>query len=317
VKESETTTRPVGRRGGVLPAVLLGTAILLLLAGPVVLHIAQKRHDRLPFDVAAEFPADRPIVSGEAFATTLAALLRHELDSPAGWRPNDFVLWGPRVMADNNANRQLGIIMAARESTRVLRDHLTKISSTEYDPNLTTASTALQNDPQKFWFPSAENRFRAGVEGLDRYVAGLRATPPTSKPIQDRNIEMIRLLQSWSDLLGDAHGALYKDTEPDGSSVRPWRTDDYFYHAQGVAHVIYHLTRAVRRDYAQALAGRTAVDNLLKDVADALGRAAVLKPLVVLNGRTDGIFANHRRNLDGYIVEARQKLYSVREELEK
>ena len=306
-----------GRRGGVLPALLLGTAILLLLAGPLVLHFTQKRHDRLPFDVGTEFPPDRTIVSGEVFASTLAALMRHELDSPAGWRPNDFVLWGPAVLADNNANRQLGIITAVRESTRVLRDHLTKISSTEFDPHLTTASTSLQNDPTKFWFPSAENRFRAGVDALDRYTAGLRATPPTSKPIQDRNVEMIRLIQAWSDLLGDAHGALYKDAEPDGSSVRPWRTDDYFYHAQGVAHVIHHLVLAVRRVYVQALAGRRAVDDLLAQVADALGQAAVLKPLVVLNGRTDGLFANHRRNLDGYIVEARQKLYSVREELEK
>jgi len=128
---------------------------------------------------------------------------------------------------------------------------------------------------------------------------------------------VIRLIQAWSDLLGGAHGALYKDTEPDGSSVRPWRTDDYFYHAQGVAHVIHHLTQAVRREYADTLAGRRAVDDLLAQVAEALGHAATLKPLVVLNGRTDGIFANHRRNLDGYIVEARQKLYSVREELEK
>src|SRR6185436_10838792 len=133
--------------------VLLGTAILLVIAIPLVLHFTQKRHDRLPFDVATEFPADRTMVPGEAFATTLAAIVRHELDSPTGWRPNDFVLWGPAVMADNNANRQLGIIMAARESARVLRDQMTKISSTEFDPNLTTASMALQNDPTKFWFP--------------------------------------------------------------------------------------------------------------------------------------------------------------------
>jgi hypothetical protein len=305
------------RRGGVLPAVLLGTVILLVLAGPLVLHFAQKRHDVLPFDIDTEFPADLTVVPGEVFASTLSAVVRHELDSPTGWRPNDFVLWGPRVMADNNANRQLGIIMGARETARVLRDHLTKISSTEFDPNLTEASVALQNDPMKFWFPSAESRFREGTAALDRYVTGLRATPPTSKPIQDRNVEVIRLIQAWTDLLGDAHGSLYKDTEPDGSSVRPWRTDDYFYHAQGVAHVIHHLTKAVRREYAQVLRGRTAVDTLLADVADALRRAAVLKPLVVLNGRTDGIFANHRRNLDGYIVEARQKLYSIREELEK
>jgi hypothetical protein len=37
----------------------------------------------------------------------------------------------------------------------------------------------------------------------------------------------------------------------------------------------------------------------------------------VLDGAPDGIFANHRRNLDGYISEARQKMYSIREELER
>ena len=61
-----------------MPAVLLGTAILLLLAAPLVLHFAQKRHDRLPFDVGTEFPPDRPIVSGEVFAPS-----RHRPSAPA------------------------------------------------------------------------------------------------------------------------------------------------------------------------------------------------------------------------------------------
>jgi hypothetical protein len=43
----------------------------------------------------------------------------------------------------------------------------------------------------------------------------------------------------------------------------------------------------------------------------------VLKPVVILNGGPEGLFANHRRNLDAYITEARQKMYSIREELEK
>ena len=42
-----------------------------------------------------------------------------------------------------------------------------------------------------------------------------------------------------------------------------------------------------------------------------------MAPLIVLDDSPDGIFANHRRNLDGYIVDARQKLYSIRAELEK
>jgi hypothetical protein len=42
-----------------------------------------------------------------------------------------------------------------------------------------------------------------------------------------------------------------------------------------------------------------------------------MKPLVVLDGSPSGIFANHRRNLVAYIVDARQLMYSIREELEK
>ena len=53
------------------------------------------------------------------------------------------------------------------------------------------------------------------------------------------------------------------------------------------------------------------------EAIEPLGRAAVLKPIIVLDGAPDGIFANSRRNLDTYISEARQKMYSIREELER
>ncbi len=290
---------------------LLLVALALVAGAPLALHVAQKRHDVLPFDVDAAFPPEKALVGGEAFAGTLAALVEHELDSPAGWRPNDFFLWGPALGPDNNANRQLGIIQVARESARVFRDHLTKVSSTEYDPNLVDADTRLRNDERKFWFPAAETRYREGVAALRRYVDGLAATPPRSKPINHRNVELIRLFQVWSDLLGDAHGTLLRDDQPF------FQTDDFFYHAQGQAHVMHHLSRAVRREYASDLSGRVAVHELLDRVIDSLGRAAVMKPLAVLDGDPAGLFANHGRNLDAYLVDARQAMYSIREELEK
>jgi hypothetical protein len=287
------------------------TAALVLLLTPVLLHFAQKRHDVLPFDVVAAYPADRKMVGGEAFASTLAALIENELDSRTGWRPNDIFLWGPTLWADNNANRQLGIIQAVRESTRVLRDHLTKVSATEYDANLVDADTKLRNDEYKFWFPSAESRYREAVAALRRYVKGLESDPPTSKPINGRNVELIRLFQAWTDMLGDAHSNLLRD---DASF---FKTDDYFYHAQGFAHVLHHLVLAIAREYEQPLSGRGEVLQLLKRVADSLGRAAAIKPLMVLNGSPAGLLANHRRNLDAYIIDARQLMYSIREELEK
>jgi len=304
------------QRGNTVLYLLVGL-LLVFVVGGLVLHFGQKRHDDLPFNVEAAYPPDTALVGGEAFGATAAAMIRHELDSGTGWRPNDFFLWGPQVAADNNASRQLGIIQALRESVRVLKDHLTKISATEYDANLVAADRLLRNDETKFWFPSAEGRYKEAATMLDAYVAGLATRPPTSKPLNQRNIEVIRLLQTWSDLLGDAHGSLFKDQEQDGTSIKPWRSDDYFFHAQGMAHAIHHLARAVRREYAGEFTNRPTVVRMFDEVIDALGRAAVMKPVIVFDSGTDGLFANHRRNLDVYIVEARQKMYTIREELEK
>jgi hypothetical protein len=306
-----------GRRGGLAFGFGVVVALVLVIAAPLALHVSQQRHDRLPFDVNTEFPPERPVPPGTVFASTLIALMDHELTSATGWRPNDFFLWSPDLWADNNSNRQLGIILAVRESVRVFKDHLTKVSATEYDQNLVDADTAFRNDARRLWLPSAESRYRAGVAALRHYVEGLQTNPPTSKPLTRRNIELIRLYQAWSDLLGDAHANLFKDRESDGSTVSVTHTDDYFYHAQGVAHVIHHLGLAVRREYAIDFTNRPTLDTLVAQAGDALGAAAVMKPFIVLDGGAAGLLANHRRNLDAYIVDARQRMYSIREELEK
>ncbi|MGH7948817.1 MAG: DUF2333 family protein, partial [Candidatus Binataceae bacterium] len=241
----------------------------------------------------------------------------HELHTGFGWRPNDFPLWGPYVMADNNASRQLGIIMAVRETTRVFKDHLTKVSSDQYDVNLVIADTNLRNDAERWILPSPESRYDLAVAHLRKYVAGLRDTPPTSRELNGRAVELVRLIQTWTDLLGDAHANLYRTRRDDGSPVRAWNVDDYFYHAQGYAHVMFYMMQAVKRDYAQVLREDPILVTLVDDTIDALRKAATLKPVMVMDGASDGLFANHRRNLDAYITEARQKMYSIREELRR
>lgn len=291
--------------------------VLLVAVGPLVLHFGQQSHNELPLVVEEAFPDDADFIPGEAFATTLKAIVEHELGGTTGWRPNDFFLWGPSLWADNNANRQLGIIQAVRESARVFKDHLTKISSDQFDENLQQADTEFRNDAKSFMLPSAESKYRSGAAHLGAYLKGLRTTPPKSRPLNARNVEAIRLFQAWTDVLGGAHANLFKKLEDDGTPVRPWSTDNYFYHAQGNAHVMYHLTKALRREYARELEQRPTVKALFDGVADALGQAAVLKPIVILDGGSASVVANHRRNLEAYISEARQKMYSIREELEK
>ena len=294
-----------------------GAIVLLVIAINVALHFGQKAHDHLGYDIDAAYPADKPFVPGEIYASMLAAIVDHELHGGFGWRPNDFALWGPRVMADNNAARQLGIIMAVRETVRVFKDHLTKIASNEYDNNLVIADTDFRNDATKWMLPSAEGKYSDGVQHLRLYVAGLRQTPPRSSLLNQRNIELQRLFQAWTDLLGDAHAMLYQSRNRDGTPIRPWDDDDYFYHAQGYAHVMYYMMMAVKREYSQTQKTKPVLATLFDETIDPLGKAAMMKPLMVLNGSPDGLFANHRRNLDGYISEARQKMFSIRAELEQ
>jgi hypothetical protein len=298
---------------------LIGVAafFLIWIGGNLALHFGQKAHDRLGYNINEVFPPDKTYPPGEIYASTLAAIMDHELHTGFGWRPNDLFIWGPEVGADNNSDRQLGIIQAVRETMRIFKDHLTKVSSNQYDPNLVIADTDFRNDALKWILPSPEGKYDDGIQHLRMYVAGLHSTPPSSRPLNTRAVELISLLQAWTDLLGDAHANLYRTTRDDGSPVRSWDCDHYFYHSQGYAHVIYHMMQALEREYSGQLKDDPVLKTLLDDSIDALGKAAVMKPLIVLNGAPDGIFANHRRNLDGYITEARQKILSLREELER
>src|SRR5271170_2118521 len=297
--------------------ILAGAASAILLVIILALHFGQIYHDKLPFEIDREFPPDKPFIPGEIYATTLAEIMDHELHSGFGWRPNDFFLWGPHVLADNNSNRQLGIIMAVRETMRVFKDHLTKVSSNEYDPNLVIADTDFSNDAERWILPAPESKYQDGVDHLRAYVAGLHANPETSRELNQRSVEMIRLMQAWPDLLGDAHAKLYQTSTYGGQEIHTWDCDDLFYHAQGYTHVMYYMMQAVRREYAEQIKEDPILASLIDDATDALGKAAMLKPVIVFNGAPDGIFANHRRNLDTYVGEARQKMYSIREEIER
>jgi len=295
--------------------ILAGAVFAILFVIIVALHFGQIRHDKLPFVVDSVFPPDKPFIPGEVYATTMAEIVDHELNSGFGWRPNDLFIWGPTVMADNNASRQIGIIMAIRETSRVFKDDLTKISSNEYDPNLVIADTDFRNDAARWMLPSAESKYRDGVDHLRLYVAGLHANPQSSRELNQRNVELVTLFEAWGDLLGDAHAMLFTKTNPDGTPVHAWQDDDYFYHAQGYAHVMYYMMLAVKREYHQAQSIKPVIEQLMEETLEPLQKAATMKPLIVLDGSETGVFANHRHNLDAYISEARQKMYSIREEL--
>lgn len=292
-----------------LVSLLVAVVVLAFLVLPIVLHFTQKSHNQVEIDWVTEVAEDAP--PGTAFGIGTAKIMDAELSGATGWRPNDLIFWGPWLMADNNASRQLGILQTLRETVRVFKDHLTKISSDEFDENLVQADNLLRNDPEKWAFPSAEDRYGKAVEHLQAYVEGLGVDPQTSKPINARNVELMRLIQVWGDLLGSDHSDLLKDEIP-------WfQVDDVFYKTTGNCHVMALMVPAIRIEYSREIESRPILGTLFDDAERPLQRCATMKPLIVLNGGDTSFLANHRRNLDAYVTEARQKLYSIREELDK
>ncbi len=282
---------------------------LVFLVSPLALHFGQKAHNELEIDWVTAVPDGS--LPGVAFGTGASAVMDNELRGTTGWRPNDIILWGPTLMADNNSSRQSGILQALRETVRVFKDHLTKISSDEYDENLVQADNLLRNDPEKWAFPSAEDRYGKAVEHLDAYVAGLQTEPATSRQINARNVELMRLIQVWGDLLGSAHADLLRDD-------MPWfKVDDVFYHTTGNCHVMAQMIPAIRIEYSREVEARPVLGTLFDEAEEPLARCATMKPIIVLNGGDTSFLANQRRNLDAYVTEARQKFYSLREELDK
>jgi len=291
-----------------------GVLLLLWLAAVVGLHVGQRRHDVLPLDLAGLFPVGQPVPQGAVLATTLATIVDHELHDAFGWRPNDFVLWGPTLWADNNANRQLGIIEAVRVTLAVMMDDLTKAESDPVDANLGHADSAFQTDPRRLWSPNAESSYQSGIQALVLYVRGLGPALGTSKPFTQQHDGLPHLVAAWATLLAKAHVDLYRDDLRE-RPLRPWETDDVFYRAQGYAHVLAYCTQALEHEYAQRLAKQPALADLFAHAEASLLAAATMKPFVVLDGGPESMIANHRRNLDGVLSDARQTLEAIRDKL--
>ena len=284
-----------------------GVAIACWLAAVLALHFGQKQHDRLSYRVDSSFPPGERFAPGEIYATTLAAIMDHELHSGFGWRPNDFFLWGPKVLADNNANRQLAIVAAVRDAMRVFKND----RAGQHDPNLLRADSDFRTESTNWILPSAESRYDDGIKHLQMYVIGLHATPPTSSELDERKGELIRLLQSGSEMLSHAHATLYQKRDADGGPIYPWNDDDCFYRSQGYSHVMYYMLQAAIREYVPTQKRTPDLIRLMQQTLDPLQNAATIKPLIIFaGGPASG--KGCWEELDGYVAAALQKLSTIR-----
>ena len=254
----------------------------------------------------------REPVKGEVFTLALIKIMDDQVNKTwFGWRPNTIV-FGKMGLTDNVNNLQLGVLEVARRTVVVLNEHMTRFATTEaYNPQVNEAMNFFMVSPDKYWFPSASGKYREAMQGLEKYIGGLKAGRAR---YYSRVDYLIALLSNYKDLLGSSFHNLLKDTEADGQTVSWSMVDDYFYYSQGIALAMAEMLEAVTKEFHQELQKKNS-HKLLEDAIHALHAASHLSPWVVTNGAKDGILANHRANMSTYIGEAEHVISTLMSQL--
>lgn len=246
----------------------------------------------------------------------------------SNWLPNDKI-W-PTVLLDNPQNFQLGQLEMMRYITRVMRDNLTKMeSNSPIDSNIDAAFTLLSNDPFKWIMPSAESRYKEATSNYRQYRDRLAAGEAMFDPREDNLKE---LLNQCASLMGDINSRLanapnhqrYRISREEVSPAPPeassdkqsaetkvsWsEIDNNFYYAQGVAYVLRQVMVAVRYEFTDILKNKNAIGQVDR-IIESLNQSQ-FEPIMVLNGDTGSMMANHSLELHSILENARQKIIGL------
>ena len=309
-------SRPKEKRwwlGKLFISVLLLAFIIFVVVVMVINSVKPSRITAMEFDSN---------IKGAAFIKTNQALIEQMQQN---WLPND--LFWPTVLLDNMPNFQIGKLEVVRYNIRVLRDNLSRMRTTDkLDPAAEKAFTSLSNDPYKWWFPSAESKWKEANRGLETFYKNLLSGTSHFYPRADNLVE---LLQQYASLMGGANTRLInaphdidaslaveeqgKDSSESPTMVDiniPWyHIDNNFYYAQGIAYALYESFKAIRVDFIDVLTDKNSL-KLVDKILEKLERC-YFEPLIVFNGDPGSIFANHSLNLSGVFNDARQKTNSL------
>jgi hypothetical protein len=246
----------------------------------------------------AEIEETKPKAKGVTFVEATIKPLSYELnDRFWGWRVNDIL-----NITDNVNNFQLGVLEVTRRTAVSLTERISRTGATAaFDRNLENAMNWFMIKSDRYWFPSPESKYKAGLDELKKYKERLEKGEAR---FHTRTDNLIPLLMAYEDLLGSCEENLVKGKEDDGSSVSFFKADDYFYYAQGVASAMRTILEAVHHDFLITVESRRGAE-VLHHAIEACHHASEIDPLLITNSSLSGILANHRANLAAPMSHAR------------
>ncbi|MCP3953545.1 MAG: DUF2333 family protein [Desulfobacterales bacterium] len=243
-------------------------------------------------------PPPVQLPKGVAFIDAAIQPMDYELNERFwGWRPNDILNF-----TDNYNNFQLGVLEVTRRTAVILAERISRTGSTaSFDRNLQSAMNWFMIQADRYWFPSPESKYQAGLDEFQEYRERLLKGKAS---FHTRADNLIPLLLAYEDLLGSCDENLVRTTEKDGSPVSHFQADDYFFYARGVASAMYTILEAIQTDFQNTLEARRGME-VLHHAIESCHHAMEIDPVLITNSHLSGMLANHRANMAAPISHAR------------
>jgi hypothetical protein len=164
-------------------------------------------------------PGDKTKHKVKGVATVMATIevMDYELHKRFwGWHPNDLLR-----LTDNVENYQLGVLDVVRWTSIMLAEKLSRFGgSDKFDHHLENAMNWFMITPKRYWLPSPEGKYDAGLKEMHHYIEMLEKG---ESRFYARADHLVPLLASYENLLGSCHHHLIKEKEDDGTMAESRR----------------------------------------------------------------------------------------------
>ena len=302
-----------GRYGGV--ALLLSFALLVLYYGLGMIIVHKINDD-------PDFKSASTPTGGSSAVSVAAALIDREVNTNS-WVAND-PFFMPGYLLDNMPHYQQGIIYAISRFAVEMTDQIGRSrGSSEVDKDLDKASGLLKY-PGTTWIfdfstsmvptASSESQYRSAQRSLLAYNQRLASGEAKFERRAD-NLQAT-LLRFTADL-GSSSAVIDDHLAKAGQWGIDTEADDIFYSAKGRLYAYYLILRDLGEDFESVNANKELSPSWLL-MLDSLRQASTLDPLVVVNGKPDGLVGpSHLAALGFYLLRARTQLREIINILQK
>ena len=297
-----------GRRLGRTGLAILALLVLYYPVGMLWIHTVDDNPDFAPTE---------PVAPGESRTVALMAALVEREVSQHRWTPND-PFFIPSYLLDNMPNFQQGLMAAVARVAVEMTDQIGRARGTsQADPDLERASGSFRYpgniwvwDPTISLWPTAtsEQQYRAGVRALVSYNKRLAQ----GQAVFERRADNLQAaLERIAADTGSMSATVDQHVARHAGDLFDLKVDDVFYANKGRLYVYYLVLRELGQDYEAVIRERN-LSTVWNQMVESFRTAALLQPLVVMNGRPDAqLVPSHLTAQGFYLMRARTQLYEV------